>query len=86
MPAEAAALAEAIAKYCQPNEQIKVILPETPAGTTEVEQLLSKGGIGYDRALQAEGGDHGEGWLLVEQTQTVNEANKEVEEHFQSRK
>ena len=88
MPAREQDLANAIDKYCEPGEEVNVILPESDdaAGTSGIEQLFTASGDGYDRALQAEGGDHDEGWLLVEQTQFVNEANREVEEFFQNKK
>ncbi len=88
MPAREQVLADAIDKYCELGEEVNVILPESDdvAGTSEIEQLFTASGDGYDRSLQAEGGDHDEGWLLVEQTQFVNEANREVEKFFQNKK
>ena len=87
MPATESDLAAALEKYCQPGESIEVILPDPKdaAGATEMEMLFTAGGDGYDRELQAEGGDHDEGWLLVEQTQFVNEATREVDEFFQKK-
>lgn len=87
MPAREQVLADAIDKYCDAGEAIHVILPEpdVAAGKSEIEKLFAAGGDGYGRELQAEGGDHDEGWLLVEQTQFVNEANREVDEFFQSK-
>ncbi len=88
MPATEKDLADALEKYCAPNEELTVILPmpNDVAGDGEIEKLFTAGGNGYDRALQAEGGDHDEGWLLVEQTQFVNEANREVDEFFHNKK
>ena len=88
MPASEQDLADALNKYCDAGEAIHVILPEPDeaAGTAEIEGLFTAGGEGYGRALQAEGGDHDEGWLLIEQTQFVEEANREVDQFFQNKK
>ena len=88
MPASEQDLANALDKYCEAGEEVKVILPESKdaAGNSGVETLFTAGGDGYGRSLQAEGGDHDEGWLLVEQTEFVKEANREVDEFFQNKK
>lgn len=87
MPAREIELADSLDKYCGRDEKINVILPgkDSAAGSSDVEMLFSKGGDGFDRSLQAEGGDHDEGWLLVEQTKFVKEADQEVDEYFKNR-
>ena len=86
MPAREYELADAMDRYCS-GDQLEVIVPDgNMAGDSEVEQLFAAGGDGYGRMLQALGGYDQDGWLLVEQTQFVNEANQEVEEFLQNEK
>lgn len=75
MPARENDLANAIDKCCPPGETLKVILPEVNAsGTSEVDRLFTAGGEDYGRRLQAEGGDHNWGWVLVDESILVREA------------
>ena len=80
MPAREHELAEMIDRVRDENEQLDVVLPEEDAalGNTGLERLFSRGGEGYGRSLQAEGGTDGCGWALVEETQFVNEALEDL--------
>ncbi len=79
MPATNQAIADALERLCEQEETLEVLVPASKQPVKLPEYLDGPPGR---RRLTANGGDDGDGWILIEQTEWVEAADAEVEDEI----